>query len=69
MDMRLLRYFVACVECKNMHAAAETVHVSQHALSKAIAELEAEIGENYSIAFPATSIQEPTETHSSAMQR
>jgi len=45
MDMRLLRYFVACVECKNMHAAAETVHVSQHALSKAIAELEAEIGE------------------------
>ena len=45
MDMRLLRYFVACVECKNMHAAAETVHVSQPALSKAIAELEAQIGE------------------------
>jgi DNA-binding transcriptional LysR family regulator len=44
MDMRLLRYFVACVECKSMHAAAEAVHVSQPALSKAIAELEAEVG-------------------------
>lgn len=44
MDLRVLRYFVACVECKTMHAAAEAVHVSQPALSKAINGLEAELG-------------------------
>jgi DNA-binding transcriptional LysR family regulator len=44
MDLRLLRYFVACVENKTMHAAAEAVHVSQPALSKAIHSLEAELG-------------------------
>jgi DNA-binding transcriptional LysR family regulator len=44
MDLRLLRYFVACVECKNLHAAAEALHVSQPALSKAIRNLEAELG-------------------------
>jgi DNA-binding transcriptional LysR family regulator len=44
MDLRLLRYFVACVEHKTMHAAAATAHVSQPALSKAISNLEAELG-------------------------
>ncbi|HEX3364190.1 LysR family transcriptional regulator [Phenylobacterium sp.] len=44
MDLRLLRYFVACVENKSMHAAAEVLHVSQPALSKAVHQLEAELG-------------------------
>lgn len=44
MDVRLLRYFVACVEHNTMHAAAAAAHVSQPALSKAIASLEAELG-------------------------
>jgi DNA-binding transcriptional LysR family regulator len=44
MDLRTLRYFVACVENRTMHAAAEAVHVSQPALSKAIANLETELG-------------------------
>lgn len=44
MDLRLMRYFVACVENKTMHAAAEAVHVSQPALSKAIGNLEAQLG-------------------------
>ncbi len=44
MDLRLMRYFVACVENKTMHAAAEAVHVSQPALSKAINNLEAQLG-------------------------
>jgi DNA-binding transcriptional LysR family regulator len=44
MDLRLLRYFVACVECRTMHAAAGAVHISQPALSKAIANLEAQLG-------------------------
>jgi DNA-binding transcriptional LysR family regulator len=43
-DLRLLRYFVACVECRTMHAAAGAVHISQPALSKAIASLEAQMG-------------------------
>lgn len=44
MDLRLLRYFVACVEHKTMHAAATAANVSQPALSKAIAQLEAGLG-------------------------
>lgn len=44
MDLRVLRYFMACVENKTMHAAAAAVHVSQPALSKAINGLEAELG-------------------------
>jgi DNA-binding transcriptional LysR family regulator len=44
MDLRLLRYFVACVEHKTMHAAAAAAHVSQPALSKAINNLEASLG-------------------------
>ena len=44
MDVRLLRYFVACVENRTMHAAARAVNVSQPALSKAIRLLELELG-------------------------
>ncbi|HEY3659542.1 MAG TPA: LysR family transcriptional regulator [Steroidobacteraceae bacterium] len=44
MDLRLLRYFIACVEHKTMHSAAAAVSVSQPALSKAIRSLEAELG-------------------------
>ncbi len=44
MDLRLMRYFVACVENKTIHAAADAVHVSQPALSKAIHNLEAQLG-------------------------
>jgi DNA-binding transcriptional LysR family regulator len=43
-DLRLLRYFIACVENKTMHAAAAAVNVSQPALSKAIRNLEADLG-------------------------
>jgi DNA-binding transcriptional LysR family regulator len=44
MDLRLLRYFIACVEHKTMHAAANAVNVSQPALSKAIRNLETDLG-------------------------
>lgn len=44
MNTRFLRYFVACVENHTMLAAAEAVHISQPALSKAIATLEQELG-------------------------
>ena len=44
MNTRFLRYFVACVENHTMLAAAEAVHISQPALSKAIVTLEQELG-------------------------
>lgn len=44
MDLRLLRYFIACVENRTIHAAARTANVSQPALSKAIKELEEQLG-------------------------
>jgi DNA-binding transcriptional LysR family regulator len=44
MDLRVLKYFVACVENKTMHAAAAAANVSQPALSKAIGNLEASLG-------------------------
>lgn len=44
MNIRFLRYFVACVENRTMHAAAQAVHISQPALSKAIVELETDLG-------------------------
>ncbi len=44
MDVRMLRYFVACVENRTMHAAARAVNVSQPALSKAVRLLELELG-------------------------
>jgi DNA-binding transcriptional LysR family regulator len=44
MDIRLLRYFAACVDFKSLHAAADALHISQPALSKAIQNLESEVG-------------------------
>ena len=44
MNTRFLRYFVACVENHTMLAAAEAVHISQPALSKAIGTLEQDLG-------------------------
>jgi DNA-binding transcriptional LysR family regulator len=44
MDLRLLRYFIACVEHRTMHAAASVVNISQPALSKAIRNLETDLG-------------------------
>lgn len=44
MNVKMLRYFVACVEHKTMHAAAAAIHISQPALSKAVSNLEADLG-------------------------
>jgi DNA-binding transcriptional LysR family regulator len=44
MDLRVLRYFIACVEQRTINAAAQSVNLSQPALSKAIANLEDELG-------------------------
>lgn len=44
MDLRVLRYLVAIVDTGGFIAAAEQVHLSQPALSKAIRALEDEIG-------------------------
>jgi DNA-binding transcriptional LysR family regulator len=44
MDLRDLRYFLACVQHKSIHAAAEALHISQPAVSKAVHRLEEELG-------------------------
>lgn len=44
MEMRVLRYFLEIARAGNMTRAAETLHVSQSALSKQIKELEQELG-------------------------
>lgn len=43
MNTDWLRYFVVLAETRNFHAAAERLHISPQALSKAIAGLEAEL--------------------------
>jgi DNA-binding transcriptional LysR family regulator len=43
-DLRFLRYFVACVEHRSLHSAAEALHISQPAISKAVHRLEEELG-------------------------
>ncbi len=43
MDSRLLRHFLAVFERRNMTAAAETLHISQPALTKSIKRLEQEL--------------------------
>ena len=44
MEIRVLRYFLEIARAGNMSRAAETLHVSQPALSKQIKELEQELG-------------------------
>ena len=44
MDMRLLRYFVAVVDSGNFSRAADRLHIAQPPLSRAIQNLEAQIG-------------------------
>jgi len=44
MELRDLRYFIACVERRSVTAAARAVHVAQPTLSHALARLEREAG-------------------------
>ena len=44
MDIRIMEYYLAVVREGNISAAAETLHVSQPALSRQIKDLEEELG-------------------------
>ena len=44
MEIRTLRYFLAVAREENMSHAAETLHVTQPTLSKALKSLEQELG-------------------------
>lgn len=45
MELYQLRYFVAVADAENLHRAAEKLHVSPPALSKAVKALEADLGQ------------------------
>ena len=44
MDLKALRYFLACVEQRSFHGAARAVRISQPSLSRAVHNLEQELG-------------------------
>lgn len=44
MELRILRYFLAVVREENISKASETLHISQPALSRQLAQLEQELG-------------------------
>jgi len=44
MEMHEIKYFFAACRTLNFHRAAELIHVSQPALTRAIQKLEAELG-------------------------
>ena len=44
MELRQFKYFVAIVDCGSLSRAAQQLFIAQSALSKQMAELEAELG-------------------------
>ena len=46
MEIRLLKYFVAIVDCGNITKAAEQLHITQPTLSRQLNQLEADLGVN-----------------------
>ena len=49
MDIRIMEYFLAVTREGNISAAAQSLHISQPALSKQISDLEKELGVKFLI--------------------